>query len=129
VCVCVCLFSYQYSLLCMPIAMCTRDNSCACSQTHRQHTHIHTPIHTRTQTDSTHTHTWEVSIISIAFCSPTKRGKRCVPPKPGMMPSCNSGRPRRVPGTHTRALQAMATSRPPPKATPCESGSGRGVCA
>ena len=29
-----------------------------------------------------------VSIISAAFCSPTSRGRRCVPPNPGMMPSC-----------------------------------------
>ncbi len=54
----------------------------------------------------------------MAFCRPTRRGRRCVPPKPGMMPSCSSGRPRRVPGVHTRALHAMATSHPPPSATP-----------
>mmetsp|Transcript_6691 Transcript_6691/g.11381 ORF Transcript_6691/g.11381 Transcript_6691/m.11381 type:complete len:340 (-) Transcript_6691:119-1138(-) len=60
----------------------------------------------------------EVSIISMLFCRPTKRGRRCVPPNPGMMPNCSSGRPKRVPGVHTLALQAMATSQPPPRATP-----------
>jgi hypothetical protein len=38
------------------------------------------------------------------FATPT-----WVPPKPGMIPSCSSGRPMRVPGTATRALQPMAT--------------------
>mmetsp|Transcript_5505 Transcript_5505/g.13639 ORF Transcript_5505/g.13639 Transcript_5505/m.13639 type:complete len:299 (+) Transcript_5505:1838-2734(+) len=60
----------------------------------------------------------DVSIISSAFCRPTRRGRRCVPPNPGRMPSCSSGRPMRVPGVHTRALHAMATSSPPPRATP-----------
>mmetsp|Transcript_32815 Transcript_32815/g.83865 ORF Transcript_32815/g.83865 Transcript_32815/m.83865 type:complete len:289 (+) Transcript_32815:1540-2406(+) len=60
----------------------------------------------------------EVSIISTAFFRPTRRGRRWVPPKPGMMPSCSSGSPRLVLGPQMRALQAMATSRPPPSATP-----------
>mmetsp|Transcript_43085 Transcript_43085/g.129382 ORF Transcript_43085/g.129382 Transcript_43085/m.129382 type:complete len:324 (-) Transcript_43085:373-1344(-) len=60
----------------------------------------------------------DVSIISTAFCRPTSRGSLCVPPNPGMIPSCSSGSPSRVPGVHTRALQPMATSRPPPSATP-----------
>lgn len=38
-----------------------------------------------------------VSIIWIAFLRPTRRGRRWVPPNPGMMPSCSSGRPRRAP--------------------------------
>lgn len=40
-----------------------------------------------------------VSIISTAFFSPTARGRRCVPPNPGMMPSCSSGRPKEVPAS------------------------------
>ena len=38
-----------------------------------------------------------VSIIWQAVCRPIKRGRRCVPPKPGRMPSCSSGRPSFVP--------------------------------
>lgn len=40
-----------------------------------------------------------------------------MPPKPGIMPSWSSGRPRDVPGVATRALQAIASSQPPPRAS------------
>lgn len=39
----------------------------------------------------------DVSIICMLSCRPTKRGRRWVPPKPGRIPSCSSGRPRRDP--------------------------------
>mmetsp|Transcript_975 Transcript_975/g.2366 ORF Transcript_975/g.2366 Transcript_975/m.2366 type:complete len:400 (+) Transcript_975:881-2080(+) len=61
---------------------------------------------------------FDVSIISMAFCMPTRRGRRCVPPNPGMMPSCSSGSPRTDLAVATRALVAMATSHPPPSADP-----------
>ena len=31
--------------------------------------------------------------MSSAACKPTRRGRRCVPPIPGMSPSCTSGWP------------------------------------
>ena len=55
-------------------------------------------------------------IISSAFGRPTRRGSRCVPPKPGMTPSWSSGSPSCALGVHTRALHAMASSSPPPSA-------------
>mmetsp|Transcript_3313 Transcript_3313/g.8180 ORF Transcript_3313/g.8180 Transcript_3313/m.8180 type:complete len:210 (-) Transcript_3313:386-1015(-) len=59
-----------------------------------------------------------VRIISKPACKPTRRGSRWVPPKPGIMPSWSSGRPMRASGLSTRALHAMATSHPPPRAMP-----------
>ena len=41
-------------------------------------------------------------IIFSAVAAPTRRGIRCVPPAPGMMPSLTSGRPSRVPGAAMR---------------------------
>ena len=41
-------------------------------------------------------------IISIAFSTPTSRGRRCVPPDPGRMPSFTSGRPTFAEGTAIR---------------------------
>ena len=58
----------------------------------------------------------DLSIMSSALGSPTSRGKRWVPPKPGMTPSCSSGSPSCAFGVATRALHAMATSSPPPSA-------------
>ena len=43
-----------------------------------------------------------LTIIWSAFCAPTTRGSRCVPPAPGRRPSFTSGRPKRAPFTPTR---------------------------
>ena len=51
--------------------------------------------------------------------TPTRRGTRCVPPAPGMMPSVTSGRPTTAPGLAMRASQPSASSKPPPRAAPC----------
>lgn len=76
--------------------------------------------------DSTHPCSGaDVSIISHALGTPTTRGRRCVPPKPGMMPSCNSGRPILAQGVPTRALQAKETSQPPPRHNPLRCAPGR----
>ena len=40
--------------------------------------------------------------MSIAFSTPTRRGRRCVPSAPGMMPRLTSGRPIRASGSATR---------------------------
>mmetsp|Transcript_2204 Transcript_2204/g.5967 ORF Transcript_2204/g.5967 Transcript_2204/m.5967 type:complete len:201 (+) Transcript_2204:5283-5885(+) len=50
--------------------------------------------------------------------NPISRGKRCVPPSPGMSPSLSSGRANDDLAEQTRALQASASSSPPPKQTP-----------
>ena len=55
----------------------------------------------------------------IALATPTRRGSRCVPPAPGIMPSVTSGSPTTVPGSATRASQPSASSNPPPSAAPC----------
>jgi hypothetical protein len=65
------------------LAVTRRQNACGCRarHTHKQtRTHTHTCIHRRAR---------------------TRRGRRCVPPKPGMMPNCSSGRPSLAPGTAT----------------------------
>jgi hypothetical protein len=59
-----------------------------------------------------------VSIIAKAASGPIRRGRRCVPPAPGMIPSLISGRPIRADGAATRPWQAIASSRPPPRAAP-----------
>jgi len=41
-------------------------------------------------------------IISSARCAPKMRGKRCVPPAPGKIPSFTSGKPSFADGTATR---------------------------
>ena len=43
-----------------------------------------------------------VTIISNAFSAPTARGKRCVPPAPGRMPSFTSGNASWAPASATR---------------------------
>ncbi len=58
------------------------------------------------------------TIMASAFSTPTTRGRRCVPPAPGRMPSLTSGRPSRAVGQATRAWQPSASSSPPPSATP-----------
>mmetsp|Transcript_3085 Transcript_3085/g.10132 ORF Transcript_3085/g.10132 Transcript_3085/m.10132 type:complete len:363 (-) Transcript_3085:350-1438(-) len=41
--------------------------------------------------------TWRpVTMISAAASAPTSRGRRCVPPAPGRMPRCTSGKPTRA---------------------------------
>mmetsp|Transcript_18318 Transcript_18318/g.45628 ORF Transcript_18318/g.45628 Transcript_18318/m.45628 type:complete len:207 (+) Transcript_18318:1622-2242(+) len=58
----------------------------------------------------------DCSIMCTALGTPTSRGRRCVPPNPGMTPNWSSGSPSCAPGVATRALHAMATSSPPPRA-------------
>ena len=41
-------------------------------------------------------------IISSAIFGPTMRGRRCVPPPPGRIPICTSGRPTLAEGTAMR---------------------------
>ena len=48
--------------------------------------------------------------------SPTSRGRRWVPPKPGMIPSLISGWPKTADSAAMRKSQAIASSQPPPKA-------------
>jgi hypothetical protein len=59
-----------------------------------------------------------IRFISSALASPTSRGRRWVPPKPGMMPSLISGWPNSADCAASRTSQAMASSQPPPKAMP-----------
>src|SRR5918992_1694070 len=54
--------------------------------------------------------------ISSALPSPTSRGSRWVPPKPGMMPRLISGWPKVADSAATRKSHAIASSQPPPKA-------------
>src|SRR6187549_856577 len=54
--------------------------------------------------------------ISSALFSPTRRGRRWVPPKPGMIPSLISGWPKTAASAPIRTSQAIASSQPPPKA-------------
>ena len=56
--------------------------------------------------------------ISSAFAGPTSRGSRCVPPKPGMIPSAISGWPKLAENAARRTSQAIAISQPPPSASP-----------
>ncbi len=58
-------------------------------------------------------------IIGSAFSMPTRRGRRCVPPAPGIRPSLISGRPSRVPAAATRKWQPIVSSSPPPSGVPC----------
>mmetsp|Transcript_27940 Transcript_27940/g.88997 ORF Transcript_27940/g.88997 Transcript_27940/m.88997 type:complete len:262 (+) Transcript_27940:1871-2656(+) len=58
-------------------------------------------------------------VMTLMAClTPTSRGRRCVPPAPGRMPSFTSGSESVAPSAATRAWQPMATSRPPPMALP-----------
>src|SRR3954470_2259665 len=79
-----------------------------------------------------------IMFISTALFSPTRRGRRCVPPKPGMMPSLISGWPKIADWAAMRTSQAIASSQPPPKArpltaaivaTPLVSSSRKSACA
>ena len=57
-----------------------------------------------------------VRFISSAFASPTRRGRRCVPPNPGMIPRLISGWPNVADSAASRKSQAMDSSQPPPNA-------------
>ena len=64
-------------------------------------------------------------INSLALASPTRRGRRWVPEKPGVMPRPTSGWPNLAPplpsalGPAARMMsQLMASSQPPPRAKP-----------
>ena len=59
-------------------------------------------------------------IMRRADSRPIKRGRRCVPPHPGITPNCVSGNPMRVDSSSraTRKLQARANSSPPPRHSP-----------
>ena len=56
--------------------------------------------------------------ISNAISHPISLGARCVPPAPGTKPILTSGNPNRVFGAATRATQAIASSKPPPRTLP-----------
>ena len=58
-----------------------------------------------------------IRFISRAFSAPTSRGRRWVPPKPGMIPSLISGWPKTADSAAIRKSQAIASSQPPPKAS------------
>src|SRR5438128_266311 len=49
---------------------------------------------------------------------PTSRGRRCVPPPPGMIPNATSGWPNFACSAAILSVQAMAVSQPPPSAKP-----------
>ena len=61
-----------------------------------------------------------VRIRSMACAMPISAGSRCVPPPPGMSPSCTSGCPSCVlrSSEAIRYVQARASSSPPPNAGP-----------
>ena len=59
-----------------------------------------------------------VSINSIALAFPINLGRRCVPPKPGMIPRLISGWPSLTLSPATRIWHAIASSSPPPRHTP-----------
>src|ERR1700738_1494989 len=59
-----------------------------------------------------------VSMMSSDRPRPTSRGSRCVPPAPGMRPSLTSGKPSRADELATRNEHAIASSSPPPSASP-----------
>jgi hypothetical protein len=55
---------------------------------------------------------------SLALARPTSRGRRWLPPAPGMRPSRISGWPSLALSAMNRKSQASATSQPPPRAYP-----------
>ncbi len=58
------------------------------------------------------------AIIAAAAAAPISRGRRCVPPAPGISPRVTSGRPTSPSGSMTRRWQASASSSPPPSVVP-----------
>src|ERR1051326_6919470 len=67
-------------------------------------------------------------MISIAFPSPTRRARRCVPPPPGMMPRLISGCPSLAVSDAMRMSHARATSKPPPRQNPLIIAMINGFC-
>ncbi len=59
-----------------------------------------------------------LAIKSTAAAMPVRRGRRCVPPAPGTMPSFTSGSPSFAVADAMRKWQASAISQPPPSAAP-----------
>ena len=59
-----------------------------------------------------------VSTISMALAFPTARGRRCVPPAPGMMPSLISGWPNFAVSAAMMKSHIIDSSQPPPSANP-----------
>src|SRR5512135_3075618 len=59
-----------------------------------------------------------VRTSSFARFRPIRRGKRCVPPYPGMIPRFTSGWPNRAVSAAISRSHAIATSHPPPSANP-----------
>jgi len=59
-----------------------------------------------------------VSTYRIALNLPTVRGKRWVPPPPGIMPIFTSGWPNFADSPAMMTSQVMASSQPPPSAKP-----------
>ncbi len=59
-----------------------------------------------------------VVIHSRALSAPMRRGKRTVPPKPGIRPSLTSGKPMEAVVSAIRMSHANAISQPPPNAKP-----------
>ena len=57
-------------------------------------------------------------ISSFARPMPTTRGRRCVPPQPGMIPIDTSGWPSFAAADAYRMSHASASSQPPPRAKP-----------
>src|SRR3954463_16101938 len=55
---------------------------------------------------------------SIALALPIKRGRRCVPPAPGIVPRLISGCPKRAFSAAMTMSHIIATSQPPPSAKP-----------
>ena len=63
--------------------------------------------------------TWSpVSIISSAFITGTRRGRRWVPPAPGTTPRLISGWPNLAVSAAMMKSHIMASSQPPPRAKP-----------
>jgi hypothetical protein len=54
----------------------------------------------------------------MALALPTARGRRCVPPAPGMMPSLISGWPNLALSAAMMKSHIIASSQPPPRAKP-----------
>ena len=74
---------------------------------------------TRPMASASSAPTWRpVKMMSFARAGPTRRGRRWVPPPPGMMPRRISGWPNRARSDATRKSHARASSHPPPSATP-----------
>ena len=59
-----------------------------------------------------------MQIHSIALSAPITRGRRTVPPKPGIRPSLTSGRPTLALSDMIRRSEARHISKPPPRAMP-----------